>query len=290
MSDDRADVVEVLVADNATGGTVPSLAAGRQLSALMALFWLSLRQLMRGRRLIVLCCLYLLPVGLVILIRAVESHFQAADAEFAILFILIPHTLVPLTALLYSTGMIHDEIEEQTLTYLLVRPLPKWGIYVTKLLAAMLLAMMLAIVFTTISYAAVYWSETALWGDIVPKRALQVAGITCLALIAYCAIFGFLSFISRWPLIIGIGYIALFEGLLANIDFAVRRLTVNYYFRVLIQDWVGRSLPDWRLDPADVPKGTSCLLILLTASVVATALAMIIFTTREFRVKTPEGS
>ena len=51
------------------------------------------------------------------------------------LFMLMPHTLVPLTALLYATGMIHDEIEEQTLTYLLVRPLPKWGIYLTKLLA-----------------------------------------------------------------------------------------------------------------------------------------------------------
>jgi len=287
MNDDLAVDAPAFDADASTSGRIP---IGRQLSALTALFWLSLRQLIRGRRLIVLSCLYCLPVALVILVRAVESHFQAADAEFVILFVLIPHTLVPFTALLYSTGVIHDEIEEQTLTYLLVRPLPKWGIYFTKLLAAMLLAMALATVFTTISYAAVYWSEPALWGEIVPKRALQVAGITCLALIAYCSIFGCLSFLSRWPLVIGIGYIALFEGLLANIDFAVRRLTVNYYFRVLIQDWVGRSRQEWRLNPADVPTSSTCLLILLIASAVATALAIIVFTTREFRVKTPEGS
>ncbi len=201
--------------------------------------------------------LYLLPSGLVLLVRSVETHTNPAALELGILFILIPHTLVPLTALLYGTGMIHDEIEEQTLTYLLVRPLPKWGIYGAKLLAVILFTMALAVFFTTLTYVAVYWGEANLWGAIVPRRALQVSGITCLALVAYCSIFGCLSFVTRWPLIVGIGYIALFEGLLANVDFAVRRLTVNYYFRVLVQDWVGRSTPEWNLNPSDVPKSST---------------------------------
>lgn len=261
-----------------------------ELSALAALFRLTLRQQLRGKRLLVLCCLYLLPLGLVILVRSVERLFNPAGAELGILFMLIPHTLVPLTALLYATGMIHDEIEEQTLTYLLVRPLPKWAIYLTKLVAITLLAMVIATVFTTLTYAAVYWGQPNLWGAIVPRRALQVAGITCLALVTYCAIFGCLSFIARWPLVIGIGYIALFEGALANVDFAIRRMTVNYYFRVLVQDWVGILVPDWQLNVLDVPKATTCLLVLFLTAVAATVLAMIIFTTREFRVKTPEGS
>jgi ABC-2 type transport system permease protein len=261
-----------------------------ELSALAALFWLTLRQHVRGRRLVVLACLYLLPVCLVILVRSVESHYQAAEAEIEILLMLIPHTLVPLTALLYATGMIHDEIEEQTLTYLLVRPLPKWGIFLTKLLATMLLTMVIAALFTMLTYVAVYWGEPTLWGAIVPRRALQVSGITCLALFAYCSVFGCLSFLTRWPLVVGIGYIALFEGLLANIDFAIRRLTINYYFRVLVQEWVGTSVPQWRLNPLDVPAPRTCVLILLGAGLVATLVAMILFTTREFRVKTPEGS
>ena len=261
-----------------------------ELGALATLFWLTLRQHVRGRRLLVLGFLYLLPLGLVLLVRSVESHFQAADAELGMLLMLIPHTLVPLTALLYATGMIHDEIEEQTLTYLLVRPLPKWGIYLTKLLATMLLTMVIASILTALTYVAVFWSEPNLWGDIVPQRALAVSGITCLALVAYCSLFGCLSFLTRWPLVVGIGYTALFEGLLANIDFAIRRLTINYYFRVLIQEWVGKTVPDWNLHPDDTPTARSCVLILLGGSLVATALAMVIFTTREFRVKTPEGS
>src|SRR5262245_44002417 len=97
-----------------------------EVAALATLFWLTLRQQLHGRRLLVIGFLYLLPVGLVILVRSVETHMSAAGAEMGMLFMLIPHTLVPLTALLYATGMIHDEIEEQTLTYLLIRPLPKW--------------------------------------------------------------------------------------------------------------------------------------------------------------------
>ena len=268
----------------------PKSAPTLQLSALAALFRLTLRQQLRGRRLIVLALLYLLPVGLVILVRSVERHYIASAAEIGLLFVLIPHTLVPLTALLYGTGMIHDEIEEQTLTYLLVRPLPKWGIYLTKLVAIMLITMAIATFFATLTYVAVYWGEPDLWGAIVPRRALQVSGITCLALIAYCSVFGCLSFLTRWPLVVGIGYIALFEGLLANIDFAVRRLTVTYYMRVLIRDWVGTIVPEWRLNPNDTPTASTCVLILLGASLAATALAMVVFTTREFRVKTPEGS
>jgi ABC-2 type transport system permease protein len=261
-----------------------------EISALVTLFWLALRQLVRGKRLLVLGFLYLLPLGLAILVRNVENDYRAVEGELVILFAIIPHTLVPLTALLYATGMIHDEIEDQTLTYLLVRPLPKWGIYLTKLLATMLLTMAIAAVFTTVTYVAVYWNDPTLWGDIVPRRALQISGITCVALVAYCSLFGFLSFMTRWPLVVGIGYIALFEGLLANIDFAVRRLTVNYYFRVLIQEWVGKKVPEWNFNPDDTPAAQTCVLILLGASLVFTVVAMVVFTVREFRVKTPEGS
>jgi ABC-2 type transport system permease protein len=261
-----------------------------KLSALATLFRLTLRQQLRGRRLIIICCLYLLPCGLVMLVRSVEEHVIATDAELGILFTLLPHTLVPLTALLYATGMIHDEIEEQTLTYLLVRPLPKWGIYLAKLLATMLLAMVLATLFTTLTYVAVYWEEPNLWGEIVPRRALVVAGVTCLALVAYCGGFGCLSFLTRWPLVAGIGYIALFEGLLANVDFAIRRLTVNYYFRVLIQEWLDQRVAEWQLRAGETPTPASCVLILLGIGAVTTLVAILMFTTREFRVKTPEGS
>src|ERR1043166_572701 len=102
-----------------------------ELSAFATLFTLTIRQNTHGRRMLVLGFLYALPCALAILIRAVNSQLPPEILENALIFHLLPHGLAPLTALLYSAGMIQDEVEEQTLTYLLMRSLPRRGLYVT---------------------------------------------------------------------------------------------------------------------------------------------------------------
>ena len=105
---------------------------GFDLTALTALFVLTLRQHLRGRRLLVLSLLFLLPSAMVCLFRLGHHPPNPGHLEFATVFNLIPHALATLTALLYAAGMIQDEVEEQTLTYLLLRPLPRWALYLTK--------------------------------------------------------------------------------------------------------------------------------------------------------------
>src|SRR5205085_2580293 len=104
-----------------------------RLSAMAALFRLTVRQHTHGRRMIVLAILYLLPCGLAILLRSLPRPAPTDALEFALIFNLLPHALAPLTALLYAAGAIQDEIEEQTLTYLLMRSIPRWALYVIKL-------------------------------------------------------------------------------------------------------------------------------------------------------------
>jgi ABC-2 type transport system permease protein len=260
------------------------------LSALAALFWLTLRQHARGRRLLVLAALYLLPIGIAILARSLSPTDPTAPLLFNVVLTLIPHALVPLTALLYASGMIQDEIEEQTLTYLLVRPLPRWALYVTKLLATYLITALLAGFFTTTTYVAIYAGTPRFWGEVFPVQALQTSLLLALALAGYCSLFGLISLLAQRSLVIGIAYILLFEGLLANIDFAVRRLTVMYYFRTLAERWLGVDNRDWALDLDTAPSALACVLTLLGVGLVATLLAASIFSNREFRMKTPEGS
>lgn len=259
------------------------------ISALGPAFWLSLRQQVRGRRLLVLTGLFLLPVGIGILARWL-GHAGPAETENALLFVLIPHALVPLTALLYACGMIQDEIEEQTLTYLLVRPLPRWALYLAKLAATILVTIALTTVFVFATYVVAYWGDTDLWGKAIPVRAFQTSALLGLNLVAYDSLFGWLGLLVRRFLVIGVGYIVLFEGLLANIDFAVRRITVMYYFRVLAGRWLGIDTKQWSIDVADAPTSGACVSTLLVVAALATVAATAAFSTREFRLKTPEGS
>lgn len=264
---------------------------GFMISALAALFVLTLRQNMRGRRLLVMSLLFLLPVALAAVAKWVSTPPPAESLEFAFVFSLIPHALAPLTALLYAAGIIQDEVEEQTLTYLLLRPLPRWALYVTRLAAAWLTTTVLTCIFTTLTLLVIYWNTPELWGEILPQRAAVVTGVMALAQVGYCSLFGVFGLLTRRALFAGLGYIIAFELLLANFEAVVRRLTVMYYFRVLSLRWLeppwGR---DWSIDLTVAPSIERCLVTLLAASALFVLLGATRIRGQEFRMKTAEGS
>ena len=65
-------------------------------------------------------------------------------------------------------------------------------------------------------------------------QGATIAAIFSLAQVAYCGLFGLMALLMRRVLLIGVVYIIFFEGLLASLDIIVRRMTVMYYFRVLV--------------------------------------------------------
>ena len=250
----------------------PAAVRGRgfELTALAALFMLTLRQHLRGRRLLVLSLLFALPAVLAAIVRLSTAYPPPAETmEFPLVFLLIPQVLATLTALLYAAGVIQDEVEEQTLTYLLLRPLSRWALYITRLLATWLVTAGLTAVFTTLTLTVVYWNTAEFWVEVLPMRALKIAALLALAQVAYCALFGLVSLVTRRTLIAGIVYIIAFEGLLANFETVARRLTAMYYFRVLSLRWL--DLPHaepWAIDLATAPSARASTLTLLGASLV----------------------
>jgi ABC-2 type transport system permease protein len=275
------------------GGALPPRSGGAELSALRALFTLSLRQFLHGQRLVVLALLALLPAGLAVLIRTLSGRHGPAppQVEFFCLFDLVPHVLLPLTALLYGSGMILDEQEGQTLTYLLIRPLPKWALYLTKLLAAVCVVLLLGLVFVIVTGLASYVGSREFF-DVFPLHLLKTFALFALSLLTYTAVFGCLSLLVQRSLVAGIAYIAVVEGIMANMPFALRKLTVMYYFRVLCLNWLnldGRMSESWAIKLDEAPEPFVCVLTLLTVSVLATLTAMLVISQREFYVKTPEG-
>jgi ABC-2 type transport system permease protein len=264
---------------------------GFDLSALAALFVLTLRQHLRGRRLLILSLLFLLPSVLAAVTRFTRHAPPPDHLEFVLILNLLPHALATLTALLYAAGIIQDEVEEQTLTYLLLRPLPRWALYVTKLAVTMVVTSVLTGVFTVLAYGVIYWNTAELWGDVLPGRALKTVALLALAQMGYCSLFGTLSLFTRRSLLVGLGYIVAIEGVLANFESVVRHLTVMYYFRVLAVRWLGPPDNDvWSINLETAPSAGTCVLTLLGASAVFTLLGAVLMMRREFRMKTPEGS
>ncbi len=274
--------------------TLPRRSASAELSALGALFALTVRQHTHGRRLLVLALLYLVPCALAVVLRCLPHPAPADSLEFALVLTLLPHGLAPLTALLYAAGVVSDEVEEQTLTYLLLRSVPRWKLYLTKLVATLCVTVVLVAGAVLALYAAIYVGTAQFWSDALP-RAFGAVAVMTLAQIGYCALFGFLGLVTRRSLIAGIVYIVAIEGVLANLDFVGRALTVVYYVRTLSLRWL--NLPadllrqcqeGWGMtELAKLPSSGECVLVLLAFGVVVSLVSALRFARSEFRVKTP---
>jgi ABC-2 type transport system permease protein len=256
------------------------------------LFWMSVRRDVLSRKTLLFAALFALPAVLAGLVRYYapsEQMTQLSGAEHAFVFWMIPQALLPLATLLYSTGMIQDEIEEQTLTYLLVRPIARWAIYAAKLCATVALTAILTVMFTTATYVVLYARLDGFGAKLVDCSKTCV--LLVLALSVYCALFGLVSLVARRAMMLGVVYIVLFEGIFANVDFVIRRLTVIYYFRVLAARWM--ELPTdlgWRIDLLYAPESGTCLMMLIGVGLVFAATGAAVFAGKEFRMKTPEGN
>lgn len=267
-------------------------------NSVWALFTMSLLRQVKSRRLFALGFLYLLPLVFAGLLqyngagwRGPTGGYEPKFAEFVLVYNLIPQALVPLAALVYSSGMIQDEVEEQTITYLLIRPLPRWAIYVGKLAATVVVTTGLTAVFTALTFLEIGWGQADYWASGGLVRLLKTIVLFAVSLKAYDALFGLLSLLMRRAILVGVGYIILLEGVVANIDFVIRKGTVMYYFRVLSERWIDVGHTDkYNIDLETAPSLPECLQILGIATLVAVVLAAILMTVREFRVKTPEGS
>lgn len=286
---------------NAAARMLPS---GSRLTSSGALFLLALRQFLHGKRPLVMGLLLILPACLVLLVRGTSIEPNSGVLEFSFIFMLIPHALLPLVALVYAMGIIQDEQEAQTITYLLIRPISKRSLYCIKLLATVCMAVLLTAAFTALTYAAIYIGGDS-GGQNILLRCLKAISIHALTVVAYCCLFGLISMLTKWTLVACILYTAVIELLLANLPFSIRLITVIYYARIIAYRTLsfvitlgGRptdiAAETWQLDPRadpsllEHPQVATCVIVLLAGSLACTLLAAFLCSRREFYVKTPE--
>jgi ABC-2 type transport system permease protein len=303
------------------------------LGSLWTAFTLSMRNLCRLRRLLALAVLFLMPVVLLIVFRTVaipditknqqqivmrqqgdgtwKEVRQNLDpdrlpremmrAEFISVFWIIAIVAAPLTILLFASGMIRDEQEDQTLTYLMVRPVPRWAIYFTKLLASIIVAWILTILGIAVALLTLWWGSNEPPTAGVLARFFWMALAFLLLIAVNGSVFAFVGVFFRRSLIIGAVYIAVFEGFLANFPFVLRKFTTMHYFQCIIRNLIGDDYMKWnrsRTDPVFmwsianevVPDTQECVITLMVVMLLASLLGMYFFSTREFRMKTPEGN
>jgi ABC-2 type transport system permease protein len=179
---------------------------------------LTLRALVGRRRTVLIALLAWLPVVLGVLVRVGGGRPDASQ----ILDALVIRTVCPLVALVVGTGVIGSEIEDGTLVFQLVKPVPRWLTAAAKALVAAFLTSVLIVPPVVVT--------GLLLGGFGSASIQTSLGFAVAALIggtAYAVGFTALGVVTSRALIVGLGYTLIWEGILAGILEGTRFLSVR---------------------------------------------------------------
>jgi ABC-2 type transport system permease protein len=179
--------------------------------------YITARGLLGRRRVLILLPLPLLLVGLALICRAYDVDPSQWGQPVVIGLGLA--VMLPVIALIIGTGVLGSEVDDGTIVHILTKPLPRRDIILAKLLVA-------AGVSTVASAVPLF--VVGILADGV-QFGLALSAAAAAGAVAYSALFLLLSLLSRRPVLLGLVYILVWEGLLGRFVSGTRVLSIQQY-------------------------------------------------------------
>ncbi|WBB74565.1 ABC transporter permease subunit [Micromonospora sp. WMMD1128] len=180
--------------------------------------WITARGLFGRSRFLMLLPLPLILVGLAVLCRSLGV--DPGQWGPPVLVGLGLAVVLPVVALIVGTGVLGAEIDDGTVVHILTKPLPRWQIVLPKLAVA---AVVSAVTAGVPLYVAGVLADSV-------RLGLALVAASAAGALAYSALFLALSLVSRRPVLVGLVYVLIWEGLLGRF--------VNGTKVLSIQQWV----------------------------------------------------
>ena len=190
---------------------------------MLTLLRLSMRQLGGKRRVALILLLSILPIALAVVVSIAEGEDESFDSDFINILLdgLMVGGILPIVTMAVATAAFGNELEDQTLSYIVLKPIPRWHIALPKLLASIIITGPLIIA----SGAIAAWIGMGADPRISAAVGLALfAGVT-----TYSSIFSWAGLMTTRALAFAIVYVFLWEGLISSFINGVDYLSVRGY-------------------------------------------------------------
>jgi ABC-2 type transport system permease protein len=179
--------------------------------------YITIRGLFGRRRALLLLPLPLLLMALAVICRAYDVN--PADWGQPVIVGLGLAVVLPVIALIVGTGVLGSEVDDGTIIHILTKPLPRRDIILAKLLVAT--------VVTALTTAIPLFVVGVLADSTRFGAALAISAVV--GSLAYSALFLLLSLVTRRPVLLGLVYVLVWEGLLGRFVSGTRVLSIEQY-------------------------------------------------------------
>jgi ABC-2 type transport system permease protein len=210
--------------------------------------YITTRGLFGRRRALLLLPLPVLLVGLALICRGYDVN--PAQWGTPVIVGLGLAVVLPVIALIVGTGVLGSEVDDGTIVHILTKPLPRWNIILAKL--------GVAIGVTAVSTAVPLFIAGLLADS--TRLGLALAAGAVVGAVVYSAFFLLLSLLTRRPVLLGLVYILVWEGLLGRFVSGTRVLSIEQYV-ITISD---------KIAPTDLLVGKVSLPVAIIMSVILT--------------------
>lgn len=192
-------------------------------------------ELRSSKRLLFAVLLAALPPILALVVANVapsRPQFGPGMIHARATFLLLLQVVVPLGSLLVASGLIADEVEGRTITYLFTRATPRAAVLLGRLLAV---AAVLVPLFALSAWATAIASAQR-EGPTYPDAVRGMIAAAAAGALVYALIGAVLGVLFRRALVASLAYAFAIEGLIANVPGSTARLAVQFWLRSLAID------------------------------------------------------
>ena len=211
------------------------LALGPPSARMLAVIRLTIRQVLATRTTLVFALLAALPPALAVLFAVVRKvptlHINATGFDVFSFFMVTYylHVLLVVIALFYATALIHSEVEEKTISYLLLRPVPKPHLLLAKYLTYLMAAAAILAPSILLSFGVFELSDGAHGYAGHLRYLLWDLGVMALGVMAYGAVFVFLGTWLKRPVMVGLFFAVVWEWAITYVPGYFGKLTILHY-------------------------------------------------------------
>lgn len=240
----------------------------------------------KNKKTMLVAVIGLIPILLSLLLTLLNPLLNGSSEPMdtiypSFVFMVYMHFLVPITALFLGIGIIADEVEEKTLPFLLVRPVPRFMIVLVKYLSAMAFGAVIILVSLLVSYVIFTFSyPIRSFSDDIQFFAHGYL-VLILGLMVYSMVFTLLGGVLKHPLIFGILFVFGWEKLIPYIPGNARHFTIMSYLQRLFPNLSSSEiikLPGYFYSVADLES----VIILFSLLIVFGILAGSMLSIREY--------